>query len=84
MQEELDLTVGLEDMGKLEIRDVRSLKFVSLFLAHSDTARIGDRDHISELRYWDLPQLEDAVAVSPSRFTPTFVALFEHFAQRLH
>jgi isopentenyl-diphosphate delta-isomerase len=69
-------------VGKTRMRDVRSLKFVSLFTLVSDDARLADRQHIAALDYWEIPDLEQAIVTAPDMFTPTFVHVFNHFLER--
>ncbi|HET7444155.1 MAG TPA: NUDIX domain-containing protein [Solirubrobacterales bacterium] len=79
LSEELGVQAPLRQLGKLEMRDEQSLKFVSLFLAHSDDVANREPDHIAELAFWPLSQLQRAVEVQPEMFTPTFVRLFQAF-----
>lgn len=81
--EELGLLGQLEPVGKMEMPDERSLKFVSLFVTHSDTAHNRVPAHISQLEYWPVAEIERALTDAPESFTPTFTALFETFGHRL-
>jgi isopentenyl-diphosphate Delta-isomerase len=83
MQEELGIGPELGYLGKTEMRDAGSLKFVELFLAHSDTAAIREPDHIAELRYWPPDRISSTLRRTPEDFTPTFAHLFREFASRL-
>ena len=79
MREELGVVADPEPVGKLEMQDVNSLKFVSLFRVYSEDVEIRERDHISELKYWSRSEIEEALANCPSGFTPTFARLFSRF-----
>lgn len=83
MHEELGLDVPLAYLGKIEMRDTQSLKFVSLFLARSDWADILDPDHISEVEFWPVAAIEAALQERPAEFTPTFSELFSGFGKML-
>lgn len=83
MKEELGVAGDLIPLGKLEMRDVNSLKFVSLFLSHSEAAEVREPDHISELRYWTVEEIQARLDRSPEDFTPTFARLFNAFLTRL-
>ncbi|HET8956039.1 MAG TPA: NUDIX domain-containing protein [Solirubrobacterales bacterium] len=83
MQEELGLVAPIERVGKMEMRDARSLKFVSLFLCRSDGGEIREPDHISQLAYWPIEQIEMGINREPNIFTPTFVNLFKTFGDQL-
>jgi len=84
MREELGLTIDLSSLGKIEMRDTDSLKFVSLFLGRSNEATIGEPGHISELRYWPCEEITTALGQRPEEFTPTFAQLFNAFKDLLH
>lgn len=78
-REELGLDVPLRYRGKLPMRDERSLKFVALFTALSDTAEITDPSHIAGLSWWCQTELDETISNGPSAFTPTFLALYGSF-----
>jgi hypothetical protein len=84
MREELGITTAaLKDLGKLEMQDEHSLKFVSLFLARSDAATIREPSQISELRYWPIEKIRSRLSEAPGDFTPTFASLFNAFGVKL-
>jgi isopentenyl-diphosphate Delta-isomerase len=83
LTEELGLAGQLELLGKTQMRDERSLKFVELYVLEDGPARIREPNHIAELRYWDRSDLEDAIQERPAMFTPTFLHLYRFFQQRL-
>jgi len=83
MREELGISAPLEDFGKIEMRDTESLKFVSLFIARSDFAEIREPDHISQLEYRPVGEIEAQLEEEPENFTPTFQALFSLFSEKL-
>jgi isopentenyldiphosphate isomerase len=78
-REELAVYRPLEWFGKLEMHDGPSLKFVALFTCVSDAAVINEPDHIAELRWWSLSDLERETRVHPAAFTPTFLQLLVFF-----
>jgi isopentenyl-diphosphate Delta-isomerase len=81
-REELDLHVAMQQVGKIQMRDERSLKFVTLFTAEAAAARIREPEHIAELRFWSSLQLAGEIEAQPSAFTPTFLELYEFYRQR--
>jgi isopentenyldiphosphate isomerase len=83
LTEELGIAAPLEMLGKIEMRDTDSLKFVSLFLARSDMAEIGEADHISELAYRPIEEVRAGLEENSGDFTPTFVELFAAFGNKL-
>jgi len=83
MREELGVTAKLESVGKIEMQDLESLKFVSLFLAHADEAAIRDPAHIAQLKYWPIEEVEAGLETRCEIFTPTFVQLFRTFRDEL-
>jgi isopentenyl-diphosphate delta-isomerase len=82
LREELGLDLTLRFVGKLEMRDNRSLKFVSLFLGHDGMPEIFEPAHIDELAYWPQHEIEGALDAQPAIFTPTFRSLYEAFGDR--
>ncbi|HEV2858788.1 MAG TPA: NUDIX domain-containing protein [Solirubrobacterales bacterium] len=83
MREELGLSADLEYLGKIKMRDIDSLKFVSLFLVRSDSAEIREPDHISQLDYRQVEEIAEHLDERPEDFTPTFVKLFGAFGDKL-
>ena len=82
LQEELGLERPLTRVGKTRMEDERSLKFVELYACRDGPVEIRERDHIMELAYWDLVELDAAIIDAPERFTPTFLHVYRYFQQR--
>jgi len=78
LREELGLGSPLREVGKLEMRDEGSLKFVTLFSAQGEP-EILEPDHISALKSCPLAKVDDELRADPSHFTPTFVQLYLTF-----
>jgi isopentenyl-diphosphate delta-isomerase len=83
LREELGLSLALRFVGKIHMRDVNSLKFVSLFVGYDGEVAILEPEHIAELAYWPIDKVNQAIDVEPERFTPTFRRLYEAFGDRL-
>lgn len=83
LEEELGINVGLTSLGKIEMRDAESLKFVCLFVARSEMAEIREPDHISELLYCRPAEVDARLRQNPDEFTPTFARLFSAFGSQL-
>lgn len=83
LEEELDLRTELRQLGKIEMRDEHSLKFVSAFLTRSNVAENHDPGHLSELAYLRVSEVERSLRRKPENFTPTFAALFTAFGHEL-
>lgn len=83
LREELGLFLSLRFVGKIHMRDVESLKFVSLFLGYDGDAAIREPAHIAELAYWPIARLDRMLGAEPERFTPTFRRLYDAFGDRL-
>jgi isopentenyl-diphosphate Delta-isomerase len=81
--EELGLRGDLLEVGKMQMRDERSLKFVELFELRDGPARIREPNHIAELSYWREGDLVTAVEERSDMFTPTFLDVYRFFRQRL-
>lgn len=79
LREELGLHVSLRSVGKIEMHDEQSKKFVALFSALANRAAIREPEHVAKLRYWRLAEIEAAVEEDQTRFTPTFLQLLSYF-----
>lgn len=84
LHEELGLSLALDPVGKIQMRDMNSLKFVYLFLGRDGEPRIREPDHIGELTYRSTAEIARELTAEPDSFTPTFRRLYEAFADRLH
>lgn len=80
--EELGLRGSVRRVGKTRMEDERSLKFVELYTLDDGPAWIREPDHIAELRYWALDDVDRIVAQAPECFTPTFLHIYRYL-QRL-
>jgi isopentenyl-diphosphate Delta-isomerase len=81
--EELGLEVPITQIGKAEMVDERSLKFVTLYGARSATPRNEEPGEISALVYRPLDWIANEIQRRRELFTPTFLALFERFGSDL-
>lgn len=79
MGEELGLAGTPIPLGKVRMRDERSMKFIGLFEFRADVAEIRDPDHIAELKFWDLENLDTSTVSKPAEFTPTFLRLYSFY-----
>jgi ADP-ribose pyrophosphatase YjhB (NUDIX family) len=82
LREELDIESPIEEVGKFEMVDEQSLKFVTLFRTEYDNPKIGEPAGISALAFRPIAWIGEELARNPERFTPTFVALFDRFGRR--
>lgn len=80
--EELGLRLALDRVGKLQMHDERSLKFVELYTARDGEPSIREPEHIAELEYRSLAELDRSVSAEPESFTPTFLRLYVFFRRR--
>lgn len=83
MGEELGVEAPLRFLGKIEMRDLDSRKFVELFLARSGNAAVKEPDHVAQVRYWPVAEVRTRLAERPADFTPTFARLFRAFNDKL-
>jgi isopentenyl-diphosphate delta-isomerase len=79
LNEELGLSLALDPVGKIQMRDMNSLKFVYLFVGQDGEARIREPEHIAKLSYRPIAEIARELEAEPERFTPTFRQLFEVF-----
>lgn len=76
MREEIDVDAPLSFLGRTRMDDEGSHKFIYVYHAQSDEARVVDTGHIAELRFWDLAEVEYALDNGPDVFTPTFAYVY--------
>lgn len=79
--QELGVQIKPKLVGKIEMSDEKSLKFVSLFSATLDDEVTYDPQHIAATRFATLDAIEAELATAPERFTPTFRQLFPFYLQ---
>jgi isopentenyl-diphosphate delta-isomerase len=80
-QQELGVSVEPELVGKTEMRDGNSTKFVSLFTATFDGDITPDPQHIEAVELYSLDDVDAALRMEPERFTPTFRHVFPFYLQ---
>jgi isopentenyldiphosphate isomerase len=78
LREELGLEAKLDPVGRTMMIDRGSRKFIMLFrvIVSASEPRIADKDHIEEIRFWELIEIEEALARNPEAFTETFRYVF--------
>ncbi len=81
--QELRVKVTPELVGKIEMVDERSVKFVSLFRGTLAGMVEPDRDHIEAVRLMTLEEIAAGLSRFPERFTPTFRQLFAYYLQSI-
>lgn len=83
LREELAIELPLHKYGSLRVADHGATKFVTLFTATGGLPRIAEPQHIRDLRWWSLSDLDDRVENKPESFTPTFRQVYG-FYRRTH
>ncbi|HEX8255954.1 MAG TPA: NUDIX domain-containing protein [Thermoanaerobaculia bacterium] len=79
--QELGVTIEPLLVGKMEMLDQQSLKFVSLFSATVTGDVTPDPNHIAAVRFMTLDEVQNALRMNPETFTPTFRKLFPFYLQ---
>src|SRR4029077_15998279 len=69
LAEELGLAVPITEIGKIEMSDERSLKFVTLYQARSDHPENGEPRQISALAFRPLDWIREAIGQERDLFT---------------
>lgn len=78
LQEELSLTTPLRQVGITAMPDDGVTKFIGVFITRSNTARIGEPQHIAALRYWPRDQLGARLQREPELFTPSLLHVLDY------
>jgi isopentenyl-diphosphate delta-isomerase len=76
LREELGLETPLRKLGATTMQDDGATKFIELFQTASDSASIGDHQHIENLQFVSLPEIDQLLVSEPKRFTETFPCVF--------
>lgn len=77
---ELGVALELRWLGEFLMRDQLSNKFVGLFVARVDPAKIRyDREVIQDMVAVAADQLAGLIRTQPHRFTPTFLQAYEFY-----
>ena len=79
LREELSVTAQIRNIGEFQMVDEASRKFVGVFVGTLQQTPVIADDQIAELIYLFPTQVDLLLNADPSRFTPTFVQVYEHF-----
>lgn len=83
LSEELGITPQeLRAVGKDTMHDQGSLKHIGLFTGTADGPFTLDHEHIAEVRFMTIAEIERQLARYPERFTPTFQEVFAFYRAR--
>lgn len=83
LREELGLSgVSLAEVGKTEMPDDGSRKFITLFTTRSDGPFAPDPTHIAEVEFASIDRIRMMVTIDPANFTPTFLYLLDFYLKR--
>jgi isopentenyl-diphosphate delta-isomerase len=80
-EDELGIRPRLLPLGVTSMIDERSLKFVGVFQAVSEDARIADPEHVAALEVWNLSDLVSAIDTRPEAFTSSFRRVLAFFLE---
>jgi isopentenyldiphosphate isomerase len=82
LEEELRVKTRIRHIGEFEMIDETSHKFVGVFTGVLRQAPVIADDQIAELIYMSPTTIDSLLRDDASRFTPTFVQVYEHFKRR--
>jgi hypothetical protein len=71
-------------VGEFQMADETSRKFVGVFTGTLRQPPVIADDQIAELIYMLPAQIDSLLKADPSRFTATFVQVYEHFNRWKH
>lgn len=80
LREELGLRTSLQEVGVTSMEDEGSTKFVGLFTTTADDPEIREPDHIADIRYLPLDEIDSLVRVSPDALTGTFRHVYRYYS----
>jgi isopentenyl-diphosphate delta-isomerase len=81
LREELGIEAPLDPIGRTMMIDRGCRKFIMLFqtTVSAGEPRIAEKEHIEEIRFWQLREIEEWLARDPEAFTETFRHVFRFF-----
>jgi isopentenyl-diphosphate delta-isomerase len=81
LREELGTSAPLSEIGVTRMNDDGVTKFVGVFTATTDHPRNRIPHQVAELKFWSLPDVENAVAAHPEDLTDTFRHVFRFWEE---
>jgi isopentenyldiphosphate isomerase len=82
LQEELGIyNLGLTEIGKTQMLDEGSGKFIALYRGRYGGPFEVDSSHIAGVEFVPMERVRAAAAQDPSRFTPTFLYLLDFYTR---
>ncbi len=81
LREELGLESPLDPIGRSMMIDRECRKFIMLFqtTVSASEPRIAEKEHIEEIQFWQLTEIEEWLARDPEAFTETFRHIFRFY-----
>jgi isopentenyldiphosphate isomerase len=79
LAEELKVTARIRSICEFQMIDEASLKFVGVFAGTLRQTPVVADNQIAELIHMSPAQTDSMLKADPSRFTPTFIQVYEHF-----
>jgi isopentenyl-diphosphate Delta-isomerase len=84
LREELQVTASIKDIGRFEMTDERSHKFVGVFTGTLYQKPTFADDLVTEIVRMELNELSSLIRISPSMFTQTFLFVYDYFRRTRH
>jgi isopentenyl-diphosphate Delta-isomerase len=81
--QELGVTIEPRPIGKIQMTDENSTKFVTLFTARLQGDLSPDAAHIEDIRFASVDDVAAELEAGPEEFTPTFRKVFELYLRSL-
>lgn len=72
LYEELAQKTPLRQVGVAAMPDNGVTKFIGVFTTVADTPRIADAEHIEEIAFWSLSDIDRELRSQPTQFTASF------------
>ena len=77
--QELGITTSLDDLGKTSMIDEASKKFITVYAGTTDGPFAYDHDHIAQLDYREIADVNALQASGARTFTPTFLHVLNFY-----
>jgi isopentenyldiphosphate isomerase len=82
--EELGVKAPLSKFGSVAMEDQGARKFITLYTTKTSKVTLRESDHIENLRFEPISNIESWLWRSPEDFTETFRFLFRFYLSTLH
>lgn len=79
LREELALETALQPIGVSAMADAEVTKFIGVFTTVADSPQVNEPDHIADVQFWALDDLDRTMRTSENQFTDSLRHVLSHW-----